>query len=71
MSSHLIKLGSFLLLELQIMDRDLDFGSHVGDRPKKNNFFGVLIYKIWPSGQNVYRGNCLHPIKIWPDLVLG
>ena len=38
LSSHLIQLSSFLPLELEIMGRELDFGSHVVDRPKKNIF---------------------------------
>ena len=36
--SHSIQPDSFLRLELQIMGRELDFGSHVGDRLKKNIF---------------------------------
>ena len=36
----------------------LDFGSHVGDRPKN---FWALIHTIWPSGHNVYEGQLFSP----------
>ena len=42
------------------MGRELDFGSHVGDRPKKN-MFRPFIHTIRPSSRNVCGGQLFVP----------
>ena len=42
---YLIRLGSFLSSELHIMGRNLNFGSHGWNKPRRI-FFGALIHTI-------------------------
>ena len=49
------------------MGRELDFGSHVGDRPKKNIFLG-LQYIQYGLQVVIYAGAIVYTqIKIWPN----
>ena len=43
------------------MGRELDFGSHVKDRPKKIIFIGFFLHKIRPSSRNISEGQLFVP----------
>ena len=43
------------------MGRELDFGSHVEDRPKKNIFLGFLYIQYDLQAIMYAGGNCLYP----------
>ena len=56
---YLIRLGSFLQLELHIMGRKLNFWSHGWNKPMEI-FLGLSYIQYGPWATMYAGGNCLH-----------